>query len=350
MPEINDLKQSAADWRKTIRQNRSRTFWVMITYVVIYICIGLLVDLYIQSRHYPQVPLSTLFHALVDFQIFPIATCITVAVAVVSLLVMFAFSNKLMLLGTEYREIKPAGKNTPEEQQLYNVVEEMKIAAGMKFMPKVYIIEADYMNAFASGWSEKSAMVAITRGLMTKLNRAELQAVMAHELTHIRHQDIKLTLCASVLSQLILMVIDVLFFSVLFGGSDNREDNRGGGNWLFLVIMILRFVLPLVTLLLMLYLSRKREYMADAGAVELMRDNNPMASALCKISKDHEVNQERYAQDYRRTGHEQVRRQAYIFDPSCAGIRSTANFADALSTHPTVEKRLAALGFRRKDS
>ena len=84
-------------------------------------------------------------------------------------------------------------------------------------MPKVYVIDADYMNAFASGYSEKSAMVAITQGLISKLNRAELQAVMAHELSHIRHMDIKLTLMAAVLSNITLIVIDLLFRSVIFG-------------------------------------------------------------------------------------------------------------------------------------
>src|SRR5438270_7626552 len=94
----------------------------------------------------------------------------------------------------------------------------MKVAASIRYMPKVFIIEANYMNAFASGYSEKSSMVAITRGLMNKLTREEMKAVMAHELSHIRHLDIKLTLMASVLSNIILMVLDILYFSVLFGG------------------------------------------------------------------------------------------------------------------------------------
>lgn len=95
----------------------------------------------------------------------------------------------------------------------------MKVAAGMRFMPKVYIIEANYMNAFASGFSDQSAMVAITRGLMNKLNRQELQAVMAHELSHIRHQDMKLTMMVAILSNLMLMVVDALFYNLMFGGA-----------------------------------------------------------------------------------------------------------------------------------
>src|SRR5205814_6321184 len=128
------------------------------------------------------------------------------------------------------------------EQQLYNIVEEMKIAAGLNYMPKVFIIEADYMNAFASGYSEKSAMVAITRGLMEKLNRSEIQAVMAHELSHIRHLDIKLTLMASVLANLIIMVLDIFFYTALF--SNRRDDNRSR-NGLFIIIILLRYLLPI---------------------------------------------------------------------------------------------------------
>jgi heat shock protein HtpX len=346
MPDINNLKQSAANWRQTIQSNRRRTYAVMLTYLLIYLVIGLLFDTYLQSSHHPGMPISVILSQLITFNWIPYVTLLTIGVAIISLLVMLAFSDQLMLLGTQYRQINPDVTRDPEEIQLYNVVEEMKIAAGMKFMPKVYLIDANYMNAFASGWSEKSAMVAITTGLMAKLTRAELQAVMAHELTHIRHQDIKLTLCASILSQLILMIIDVLFYTTLFS-SDRRDENKNGGG-LFFVIMILRFVLPLITVLLMLYLSRKREFMADAGAVELMRDNDPMASALCKIAKDHEENQEQYRHDYQKTGHEQVRSQAYIFDPASAGIKSTTNFTDALSTHPSIKRRLEALGFFEK--
>src|SRR5436189_6418504 len=99
----------------------------------------------------------------------------------------------------------------------------MKIAAGLQYMPRVFIIEADYMNAFASGYSEKSAMVAITRGLMEKLNRSELQAVMAHELSHIRHNDIKLKLMASVLANLMIMELDIFFYNAIFSRRNNDE-------------------------------------------------------------------------------------------------------------------------------
>jgi len=154
-------------------------------------------------------------------------------------------------------------------------------------MPKVYLIEADYMNAFASGYSEKSAMVAITRGLIQKLNRAELQAVMAHELSHVRHMDIKLTLMASVLANLILIVLDIVFYNAIF--SRRSSDENRSGNALLTAIIILRYLLPVINILLLLYLSRTREYMADAGCVQLTRDNQALATALLKINSDHQI-------------------------------------------------------------
>ncbi len=267
-----------------MRSNQRRTALVITVFILIYLALGFLIDLYINAEKYPQASLSLIAHALFTLQLKPYATIITTVVALISLWVTYTFSDRLMLLGTEYHEVTPKTAQNLLEQQLYNTVEEMKVAAGLRFMPKVYIIEADYMNAFASGYSEKSAMVAITRGLLEKLDRSEIQAVMAHELSHIRHMDIKLTLTASVLANLTLIIIDILFYGVVFGSRRNGRD-REGGNWLLIIIMILRYVLPLITVLLMLFLSRTREYMADAGAVELMRDNEPLARALLKNSR-----------------------------------------------------------------
>ena len=196
------------------------------------------------------------------------------------------------------------------------------------------------MNAFASGYSEKSAFVAITRGLIEKLDRSELQAVMAHELSHIRHGDIKLTLMASVLSNILLIAVDLLFYNMIFS-RDRKADDR-----LVFAIIILRYLLPITTVLLTLYLSRTREYMADAGSVELLRDNVPLARALLKIHQDTLANSESYGQEYSQTAHEDVRRAAYIYDPIQSGIEPVKSLANLFSTHPDIQQRLAALGVK----
>ncbi|MGL6028451.1 MAG: zinc metalloprotease HtpX [Legionella sp.] len=337
---ITDYHASASDWRAQLKKNQSRTRMVVALFFLVYLLVGLMVDTFLVQSSYPQAPIEQILLALISFKLIPYATLIMVGVALVSLWVTYAMYDKIMLLGTEYKEITLKSGLSVREQQLYNVVEEMKVAAGLRYMPKVFIIEANYMNAFASGYSEKSAMVAITRGLMDKLDRSEMQAVMAHELSHIRHQDIKLTLMVAVLSNILLIVIDILFYSVLYK-RDKRDDNK-----LFMVVLVLRYVLPLITVMLTLFLSRTREYMADAGCVELMRDNEPMARALLKISQDHEDHAEEYASEYSNTAHEQVRQASYLFDPS--DIAAMRSLSSMFSTHPSTQDRLSALGFKKK--
>jgi heat shock protein HtpX len=356
MTNYSQYSAQAADWRAQLRRNGARTRLVIVLFILLYTGVGLLLDLFFHHMGYSQiitgnvsapvgqVPLGRLFIDLVTFKIVPYATLIMLGVAVVSLWITYALYDRVMLLGTTYRQVTDQSTGL-EEKQLYNVVEEMKVAAGLRYMPKIFIIDADYMNAFASGYSEKSAMIAITRGLMQKLDRSELQAVMAHELSHIRHGDIKLTLTASVLSNLMLMAIDVLFYGVIFGGSsDNRRG--GGGNALVIIIMIVRILLPIVTVFLMLYLSRTREYMADAGSVELMRDNDPLKRALIKIHDDHIDNADQVQAQYAKTPHEGVRRESYIYDPTRAGFKRTGGPSEWFSTHPSIEHRLEALGFK----
>ena len=349
MSSIRDFQKVAIDWRQLLRQNRWRTVLVIATFVLIYLAIGFLVDLYIYvGRYSEEFTVSQLFFAVLTFQLFPKATMITGLIAAISLYVTFAFSHKLMMLGTEYREITPDTTRTLEEKVLCNIVKELRIAAALKFMPRVYIINANYMNAFASGHNEESAMVAITHGLLYKLDRSELEAVMAHELSHIRHMDIKLTMTASVLANILLIVVDILFFNIMFTGRSQEEGKTQ--NPLFIFILLSRYLMPFLTVILTLYLSRTREYMADAGSVELVRDNEPLARALIKIQDDYVQNQEDYSRQYSQTPHEAVRRAAYIFDPVIAGIQIRHFLGDFFSTHPSLIKRLAAIGYRFKQN
>lgn len=341
---LDQYISKSTDWRRTLRQNR-RTAIVIIMFFAIYIALGLLLDMYLAANMYPMLDMRQLFIGLVTLHIIPAATLVMVLIAFISLAVTYMMYDTLMLAGTNYKEITPNSANTHAETQLYNVIEEIKIAAGLRYMPKVFIIDADYMNAFASGYSEKSAMVAITRGLMEKLDRDELQAVMAHEISHIRHLDIKLTLTASLLANIILMVLDLFFYNAVFGNNNNNNRSRNG---LLIIIVVLRYVLPVINVLLLLYLSRTRELMADAGCVELTRANEPLARALLKIQTDYSDNRERYSETLQQIPNENVRREAYIYDPLQAGIMDISSISDLFSTHPSLEVRLKALGFTRQ--
>lgn len=340
--KFDDLQASSINWREQIRRNEQRTRFVIIAFIALYVFVGVLVDL-LMLTELTNVSTGHAIHILFNLQHFPYATVSMGVIAIISLMVTIKMYDKIMLLGTNSWEVTHQSANSIQEKQLINVVEEMKIAAGLNYLPKIYMIEADYMNAFATGYSEKSALVAITRGLLVKLDRAELTAVMAHELSHVRHLDIKLTLVVGVLSNIMLMVSDFFFYRPMYR---HRTTSSGKNNGLIVAVMILRYLLPLLTLLLTLFLSRSREYMADAGCVELMRDNEPLARALLKIHDDHQANAEKYQEAYGETAHEDVRRAAYLYDPVKAGIEPVLDISSMFSTHPKLEDRLKALGFK----
>ena len=353
MSAADNLEYRSVNWREVVRKNTYRTYFVIATFIVVFFLLGIFVDTIWRysefanayySRYGIELPISKVFWALATFQIPPYATMIISAVAVVWVFITFSLYDKIMLSGTEYQEIT-ADNQDPLARRVYNVVEEMKVAAGMRYMPKVFLINANYMNAFASGYSEKSAMVAITTKLANALNRDELQAIMAHELTHIRNQDIKLNLFTMVLSNMMLIIMDFLFYSALFSGNSNNNNNNRNNNAaaFFIIIMILRYVLQIFTIFMMLFLSRTREYMADAGAVELMRTNMPMANALIKIANDSKSVEAQYS--YKHNKNENLRRASYIFDPLSAGV-SNGDMSDLFSTHPSLDKRLASIGVK----
>ena len=319
------------DFRETIRKNNRRTTFVMGMFIALYLLLGLLIDvaLYLQT----ETSISHILLSIANGSLPLKETVITVIIACISIAITFKMSDKLMLMGTNSKEITSLETAlNDEEKQLYNIVEELKISAGMTYIPKVYILEDNYTNAFASGYSEKSALIAVTRRLVKLLNRNELQAVVAHELTHTRNNDIKLTLFATVLANIMLLIVDVLFRGILY--SRNRKiDGR-----IMIIVVILRVVFPLVSYSLLMYLSRTREYMADARAVELMRTNQPMINALKKISGDYEDNEAEIT--IPKT--DEIRRAAYIFNiDSIKKYRS--KISSMFSTHPKTQDRINEL-------
>ena len=348
---MDNVQYGSVNWREVVRKNTQKTYLVIAVFLVVFFLLGIFVDTFFRYnelanayyQHYgQQLSIGQVFMSLATFQLVPYATLGISAASVVWVFVTFSMYDKIMLSGTEYIEVK-AGDREPLAQRVYNVVEEMKVAAGMRYMPKVFLINANYMNAFASGYSEKSAMVAITTKLANSLTRDELQAVMAHELTHIRNQDIKLNLFTMVLSNMMLIIMDMLFYSVLFSGNSRSNNRNNNAAAFFIIIMVLRYVLQAFTVFMMLFLSRTREYMADAGAVELMRTNTPMANALMKISGDSRTAEAQA--EYKHNKNENLRRASYIFDPLSAGI-SGGDMSDMFSTHPSLDKRLASIGVK----
>src|SRR6187549_2837632 len=176
--------------------------------------------------------------------------------------------------------------------QLLNVVQEMAIAANVP-MPRVYLIDDTAPNAFATGRDPKHASVAITTGLLQKLDREELQGVMAHELSHVRNYDIRFSLLVGVMVGSIALLADFfLRFTFWGGGRRSRRDSEGGGGIqavIFIVAIMLAVLAPIAARLVQLAVSRQREYLADASGVELTRNPYGLERALAKISSDQEV-------------------------------------------------------------
>jgi heat shock protein HtpX len=230
-----------------------------------------------------------------------------------------------------------------DDPQLFNVVEELSIAAGLP-LPRIYVINDSAMNAFATGRDAQHAAVAITRGLREQLNRDELQGVLAHEMSHVRHLDVRYSMLMATMVGLVVFACDAfLRLSWYSGGrvrssSSGDRDGKDGGGGLAILLLILAIVLaivaPLFATLIQMAYSRQREYLADAGAVELTRNPLGLASALQKLADDDEPLVDTAN---RGTAH------LYIVNP----LRKMRDTKQALNSvflsHPPIRERIARL-------
>jgi heat shock protein HtpX len=197
------------------------------------------------------------------------------------------FQGDSILLG-----VAGAKKIKPEDHpRLYNVVEEMKIASGLGKMPDVYIIDDPALNAFATGRDENHASVAITSGLLQKLNRDELQGVIGHEISHIKNRDVLLmSMCSVLLGTIVILAYygsRVMIFGGISGGRRNSRDSGGGGAGAIIVVLalLLAILAPIFAQLIYFAISRKREYLADASSALYTRYPEGLASALEKLAQ-----------------------------------------------------------------
>jgi heat shock protein HtpX len=254
----------------------------------------------------------------------------------------------LVLLGVSFsggdQILLAASRATPVTHdvhpQLFNVVEEMTIAANLPKMPKVYIINDPAPNAFATGRSPESASVAVTAGLLARLSRDELQGVVAHEVSHIVHRDILFVTLAGIMLGSIVLISQVflrgMFYSSMMGSRRRYSGGSSGGGQaqaLFMVIAILAAILaPIFAYLLYFALSRRREYLADAGAVRLTRYPEGLAGALEKIANDPAP---------QLASANKVTAPMYIANPLKG--KKQRKLSDLTSTHPPISERVRIL-------
>lgn len=249
-----------------------------------------------------------------------LAAVISIAYALVS----YYVGDKMILAVSRAKPVEK--KDYPH---LFNSVEGLSIAAGIP-MPRVYVIDDTAINAFATGRDPNHASITVTKGSVTKLNRQELEGVLAHEMSHIKNFDIRMMMLASVLVGITILLSDVILRSFIYG----RRDDREGGNITLIFIVVgfaLAILAPLIAKLIQLSISRKREYLADADGALLTRYPKGLADALKKIRNDKDplVDSANKA-----TAH------LYISNP-LRNIKGTFN--NLFSTHPPLDDRIKRL-------
>ena len=237
------------------------------------------------------------------------------------------YSDKVVLAMSRAREIKK--QDNPE---LYRLVENLCIASGLP-LPKIYIIDEAQPNAFATGRDPKNGVVAVTRGLLERLDRAELEGVLAHELAHIGNRDILLSTIVVVLVGVVVIITDFFFRIAFWGGMSGRGRDRGQARLiLILFALALAILAPLFANLMKLAISRKREFLADASGALLTRYPEGLARALEKISQDPRA----LGTANDATAH------LYIVSPF-RGKEKTSWLHRLFMTHPPIEERIKAL-------
>jgi heat shock protein HtpX len=242
----------------------------------------------------------------------------------------YYYSDKIVLGISGAKEAK-----REEYFDFYTVAENLALAAGLP-KPKLYVINDTAPNAFATGRNPEHAVVCATTGLLDKLSRTELEGVVAHELTHIRNYDIRLMSVVSVMVGLVALLGDWFLRIQWYGGRRDRDDEGGKMAAIFLVLGIVFAVLsPIIANLIKLAISRRREFMADAGAVAITRQPSGLISALKKISGDTEA----LEAANKATAH------MYIINPfqGKRDRRAVSKMASLFNTHPPIAERIRAL-------
>lgn len=322
-PTLNLLEQQE-------RNRRQTTMW-MVVFVLFFAWIGFGGDLAMYLNSQDKMGVATYR--------FPIIGTITTVIAALVTWNSWRRGPRSLLSAAGAREL--TNPQTPEERQLVNVVEEMAIAGGLP-MPKVYLVEDDDPNAFATGHGPETASVAVTRGLLAQLNREELQGVVAHEMAHVRNLDVRLMTTIAALVGVVVMASDLLGRFMRHGGGraiggGGRRGGKGGNplGLIILVLWIITLILaPVIMRLMAMAVSRNREYLADATGAELTRNPSALASALQKIEGAHAPT----ASIAKSAAH------LCIADP--LGMKMNAKsgaVANLLGTHPPMPMRIARL-------
>lgn len=301
------------------RRNRRITVLLILSFFVLVILVGASIDLYFYGGFYPLR--------------FPAVTVFSAGLASFNTLISYFYGVPIVLRSVG---AVPLQFENPAHKRLHNVVTEMAIASGLP-MPKVYIIPDPSPNAFAAGRNPENSVVAVTEGLLDLMTREEIQAVVAHEMGHIKSYDILTMTVVAVLLGTVSLMTDWAVRTWRWGGVRPRRDLKGErGLHPLAILIILLFVLlsPLISRIIAMAVSRNREYQADVSSAEFTRNPIALASALEKIRSSASP----MMSARRGTAH------FFISDPLKRKVDDKEGLvADVLSTHPPLEKRIERL-------
>ncbi len=260
-----------------------------------------------------------------------ISIVIALVFSIVSAWGSYYYSDKIVL---SVNRARPATKE--EDQKLVNILDALMVASGLPNKPRLYVVDDAQPNAFATGRNPENAVICVTTGLLEKLDYYELEGVIAHEMSHIKNYDIRLSCVVSVMVGFIVMLADLFSRTLFWGGlRDNDNDGDSKANGILMIIGLIFLILsPIFGSLMQLALSRKREFLADATAVEFTRNPDGLISALEKLEND--PNQLETANS--------ATANMYIVNPFKKDTKEGRKRTTSIwSTHPSTEDRIAAL-------
>ena len=238
----------------------------------------------------------------------------------------YYYSDRIVL---SLNKARPATKE--ENLKLVNILDSLVVSSGLPCTPKLYIVEDEQPNAFATGRNPENAVICVTTGLLSKLEYYELEGVLAHEMAHIKNYDIRLSAVVSVMVGFVVMLSDWFTRITFWGGSKSRDEDSKGSAILMLIGLVFLILAPIFGKLMQLAVSRNREFLADATAVEFTRNPDGLISALEKISNDpHQLKVANNATE-----------NMYIVNPFRG--KNKKKSSSLWSTHPSTEDRIEAL-------
>ena len=242
----------------------------------------------------------------------------------------YYYSDKIVL---SVNKARPATKE--EDQKLVNILDALMVSSGLQSKPRLYVVEDQQPNAFATGRNPENAVICVTTGLLEKLDYYELEGVIAHEMSHIKNYDIRLSCVVSVMVGFIVMLADMFSRFLFWGGLDRDNDSDSKANGILMIIGLIFLILsPIFGSLMQLALSRKREFLADATAVEFTRNPDGLISALEKLEND--PNQLKTANS--------ATANMYIVNPFKKDTKEGKKKTTSIwSTHPSTQDRIEAL-------